>query len=384
MDLHGERGFRILWYYPRPHSGPDPVIELIVASGHEVIVQSQRSFKGSILPSAGFGYEQIPELPEVGYLRGLQVGVVARRFQILQRQIMKVYRILRINPDIVYFYHLEPELDWLTCRLIRLLSKVRIVGVVHDVRPHVSRFRPRLEKFVWKLGYNQNCVHHLVVFHDILRDQLIDEFDVDPARISTVPIMVAQPETPNRRCHRGPFQVLVLGTLREDKGLEQLISAICAAPVSTDVRYVIAGSGPAHLENLAEDLATCRSDVSVELGIYTAEREKELLTTSDLLVLPYTTFHSQSGILADGYRYGLPLLVTDVGAMGPTVRRDGTGWVVPPGDAVALRNALDHIATVHGDYYQKQAAIVRASARHAPATVAKGLNEAFSRCIIDR
>ena len=35
-----------------------------------------------------------------------------------------------------------------------------------------------------------------------------------------------------------------------------------------------------------------------------------------------------------------PVVVTDVGALGSTVRADRTGWVVPPKDAEALSTAL--------------------------------------------
>jgi glycosyltransferase involved in cell wall biosynthesis len=56
--------------------------------------------------------------------------------------------------------------------------------------------------------------------------------------------------------------------------------------------------------------------------------------------LPYTEFHSQSGVLADAYAYRVPLIVSDVGAIGPTVRSDATGIVVAPRDPEALADAI--------------------------------------------
>ena len=47
-------------------------------------------------------------------------------------------------------------------------------------------------------------------------------------------------------------------------------------------------------------------------------------------MLPYTSFASQSAVLQDAYAHRLPLVVSDVGALGETVREDATGWVVRP------------------------------------------------------
>ena len=45
-------------------------------------------------------------------------------------------------------------------------------------------------------------------------------------------------------------------------------------------------------------------------------------------------------MLFDAYECGVPVVVTDVGAIGPTVRADGSGWVVPPDDAHAFAEAV--------------------------------------------
>jgi glycosyltransferase involved in cell wall biosynthesis len=47
-----------------------------------------------------------------------------------------------------------------------------------------------------------------------------------------------------------------------------------------------------------------------------------------------------SAVLADAYSYRLPVVVSDVGPLGETVSTDGTGWVVPRGDATALADAM--------------------------------------------
>jgi glycosyltransferase involved in cell wall biosynthesis len=69
----------------------------------------------------------------------------------------------------------------------------------------------------------------------------------------------------------------------------------------------------------------------------------DLFGQASVVVLPYTAFASQSGVLHDAYAQGRPVIVTDVGALGETVREDGTGLVVPAGDAAALTEAIEQL-----------------------------------------
>ncbi len=78
----------------------------------------------------------------------------------------------------------------------------------------------------------------------------------------------------------------------------------------------------------------------MELGYATADRKRELYADADLVVLPYTSFASQSAVLQDAYAHQVPLVVSDVGALGETVREDRSGWVVEPGDAAMLAETL--------------------------------------------
>jgi len=70
-----------------------------------------------------------------------------------------------------------------------------------------------------------------------------------------------------------------------------------------------------------------------------------LLKSSSLVVLPYSSFAAQSGVLHDALAQGLPVVVTDVGALGQSVRSWGIGQVVPPDDSGALADAIREILT---------------------------------------
>ena len=75
--------------------------------------------------------------------------------------------------------------------------------------------------------------------------------------------------------------------------------------------------------------------VTAEIGYVSPARATELYCSSSLVVLPYVWFAAQSGVLREAYAFGVPVVVTDVGALGQAVREEGTGWVVAPDDPLA-------------------------------------------------
>jgi glycosyltransferase involved in cell wall biosynthesis len=83
-----------------------------------------------------------------------------------------------------------------------------------------------------------------------------------------------------------------------------------------------------------------------------------LFEQSSLVILPYTSFAAQSGILHDALAHKLPVVVTDVGALGESVRHWGIGQVVPPNDDVALTGAIREMLTPHR-YAEASAAVDR-------------------------
>jgi glycosyltransferase involved in cell wall biosynthesis len=61
-----------------------------------------------------------------------------------------------------------------------------------------------------------------------------------------------------------------------------------------------------------------------------------LFAKSSLLVLPYVNFNAQSGVLHDALAWGLPVVGTDVGAIGTSIREWRIGEVVAPNNAEQL------------------------------------------------
>src|SRR5262249_8338267 len=64
-----------------------------------------------------------------------------------------------------------------------------------------------------------------------------------------------------------------------------------------------------------------------------------LFKAADVVVLPYRSA-TQSGVTHVAYALGVPVILTDVGGLGETVRGEETGLVVPPEDPAALADAV--------------------------------------------
>jgi glycosyltransferase involved in cell wall biosynthesis len=212
---------------------------------------------------------------------------------------------------------------------------------VHDVRPHVRSVPARVERALLRRLYREDCAGELIAYSHLLKDELVADYGVESERVHVIPHPLDASDLRRHDVSRPPRPlVLLFGALRPNKGLPVLLAALEQLPADPGFDVVVAGAGDAttceELTRAAERLTY----FSVELGFVDRARKAELHNQASLVVMPYTEFHSFSGVLADAYSYRLPVVVSDVGSLGQTVASDGTGWVVPKGDATALSEAL--------------------------------------------
>ena len=128
-------------------------------------------------------------------------------------------------------------------------------------------------------------------------------------------------------------------------------------------------------------MADRRPDVSAEVAHVSDARRLELFGLADFVVLPYTTFASQSGVVADAYQSVTPMLVSDVGALGPTVRDDQSGWVVPPSQAARLAETILQVLEQPSELGAKRQAIVAVAPHYDYATVGCELRRIYQEVL---
>jgi glycosyltransferase involved in cell wall biosynthesis len=152
--------------------------------------------------------------------------------------------------------------------------------------------------------------------------------------------------------------LLFFGVIRRNKGLPTLLRAM---EELTDCTLTVAGSpnDPRYQEQvraMVERLPSGRVEL-IDRFVEDDEMAR-LFSHSSLVILPYTFFSAQSGVLHDALAYGLPIVATDVGSLGESVRQWGIGRVVPPNDDVALAGAIREMLTP-SRYQQASTAVER-------------------------
>lgn len=367
---------RILWYWPHPHAAPNPLALHTLRSGDALTVQALPSHRGRTFGTFS-EYEVVRDLPDptvaVSGMRRtarpltLAVGRArARRAQ------------LRRGFDLLHVQLLTHETDWLDLRT--LPRRPAVLSMVHDVVPHTpSVLGARVDRALLRRLYDERCTGELLVYHRVLREQLVGEFAVAPERVHVVPhpldgsdLRIAV-EPPGR-----PY-VLFFGTLRANKGIDDLLAAVTAICHDPGFDVVVAGEGPPELEDRVVRAAERCAHLRFEAGYATADRKRELFSGASAVVLPYTSFASQSGVLADAYAFRVPAIVADVGALGATVRDDGTGWVVPAPGADALGDTLTAAVRELAGGRDFADPLAAAAARHDHAAVGAELRMVYDR-----
>ena len=152
------------------------------------------------------------------------------------------------------------------------------------------------------------------------------------------------------------LKILSVGRLVQKKGFDILLNALISLgeKEGPSIELVLAGDGPmrVELESLASRLP---SSVQVEfLGETTNNRVMELMTSADLFVLPCS-------VTPSGDRDGIPVVLMEAMACGrcvvsgdlETIREliehDVSGILFPPGDSVALEEALTRLQSDPAD-----------------------------------
>ncbi len=236
--------------------------------------------------------------------------------------------------------------------LQRVRKRARVVTILHNVVPHESY---PLGRYFTREALRRS--HGFVAQSEQVRQELLALLPrTAPGAVITAPHPVYDFGVPGRprksrteaRAALGlPHDahiVLYFGFIKPYKGVPHLIDAapLLRARYGRDgVRVLIVGDiyGDAlpYRERIA---ASGAADVIDLVDRYVPDDQiEDYFQAADLVVLPYVSA-TQSGIVQIAYNYDRPVVTTRVGGL-PEVVKDGeTGFIVPPGDAGALAQAV--------------------------------------------
>jgi glycosyltransferase involved in cell wall biosynthesis len=313
------------------------------------------------LVTSRFAYGAVPRgdgyaIQERFYRRGAgRPGSRARAAARLAQHVpgMLGYRRAAREADVVHFQWLAAQpLD------VHLLPRGRpIVLTAHDVLPREPR---RGQLSAQRRLYER--VDAVVVHSEHGRARLTGELGVDPAKVHVIPhgafehlraVPDERPLPPELAAVRGPV-VLCFGLVRPYKGVDVLLEAWRG--VQGAELWVV---GMPRMDMAALRASAPSSVRFVERFVADAE-VAALFRRADLVVLPYREI-DQSGVLFTALAFGRPLVLSDVGGFAE-VAATGAARLVPPGDPVALRAALQALLADPAARERLAAASARAAA----------------------
>ncbi len=224
------------------------------------------------------------------------------------------------KPDVLHAQWLAaPEVDtWL------LHTRAPLVFTAHDLLPRRTAPKTR----AWRRLFGR---FDAVVTHSENGRRTLVDFGVEETKLRVIPHPVFRSDP--ARSDNGST-VLVLGTLREYKGVPDAVRAVRALP---DARLLVAGDPRIPLGELR---AEAGQQAEWRLGYLPAVELERALGEATVALFPYRAELDQSGALLSALGAGVPAVVYDVGGLGEVVRAYGAGRVVPAGDVDALTAAL--------------------------------------------
>jgi glycosyltransferase involved in cell wall biosynthesis len=144
----------------------------------------------------------------------------------------------------------------------------------------------------------------------------------------------------------GEFLFLSVGRLEANKGLDVLAEALALASTagrslaSTAWRWAIVGAGP--FRRVLERRIR-KAGLTDRVLLVGRAGERDLhgwYEAADLFVHP-TRYEGSSLVTLEAMAHRRPVIATRAGGLPDKVKPGVTGWLVPPGDAVALASAID-------------------------------------------
>jgi glycosyltransferase involved in cell wall biosynthesis len=145
----------------------------------------------------------------------------------------------------------------------------------------------------------------------------------------------------------GPLRMTTVSRLNFVKGHRHALAAMrLALDAGSDVRFTIAGEGPARKDIEADIERLGLGDRVVLTGTLSEEEVKKLLIDSDVFILPSIGLGEASPVaVKEAMACGLPVICSIIGGTPDLITSGVDGILVKQGDEPAIAAALVHLAT---------------------------------------
>ncbi|MDD2526937.1 MAG: glycosyltransferase family 4 protein [Lentimicrobiaceae bacterium] len=267
------------------------------------------------------------------------------------KNIIRFYRLqlgylIKSKPGIVHFQWLNRQLfaDRIIIPLVARLFGHKMVLTVHNIN---TASRDEHDSIINRISLRilYHLCHHLIVHTPGSRDELIEHFSIDPAKIDVIrhgtnnKVQITRLTSPEARnilnLSANSRVVLFFGNIDHYKGLDIILDSLKQLPADFCQNLTLIIAGQAKSKEYDEFIKKKISDVSDSVHVniiqkltFIPDEDIEIyFKAADCIVLPYRKIY-QSGIIFMAYAFGLPILASDTGNFRNDIPENKCGYIV--------------------------------------------------------
>jgi glycosyltransferase involved in cell wall biosynthesis len=234
----------------------------------------------------------------------------------------------------------------------KLLGK-KVVWTAHNIYKEERDGYASPVRF-WSLKVLYRTVDRIIVHTQGMKQELCRRFSVDPAKVHVIPhgvnnrVAVTGLSREEARRRLGipadANMLLFFGYVDRYKGVDLLLESFALLSREDQaLRLVIAGMpkrGAAAAEEVRQQIQQLGlTNVRADLQFIPTEEVEAYFTAADCLVMPYRRIF-QSGVIFLAWRFGLPIVATDVATLREDVRDGDTGFTAKENTAEGFADAV--------------------------------------------
>lgn len=242
-----------------------------------------------------------------------------------------------IKPDAVlvtwWTLFWQPWLAFIAMMLRK--NNIRVIFICHNLYDHDSKKIIRtLSKFFIKQA-DAYIVHNTDEFDEIT-DSLPNKRSVKLLHpVSNTKEAVAHDDLTKR----GRLELLFFGIIRPYKGLDVLLDALKRLN-DKDLYISIVGEPWTDKNELKDKISNMRiPNVDTNLRFVSDKEASEYFQRTDIVILPYLTA-TGSGVAAQAFEYGKPVVASRAGGFKDIVTEGKTGWLFEAGNSRQLAKII--------------------------------------------
>lgn len=246
--------------------------------------------------------------------------------------------------------------------LLALRQKVPVVTTFHEVHTETATIREKVLGFIQKriTGKADSAIAHTAQQKEFLHMKY--------GKKEAYFVRMGLSLNPMHKLR--DRSILFFGMLNYGKGAEYLIRAMNELP---DFKLTVAGKAISQdYEQLIKETAAENKLGNVKLDIRWVPEDvkKKYLEETDIMAFPYIWAPYQSAAMHNAFSYGIPVVVTDAGAIGEVVKEFRCGRVVEQRSPKALAAGIKGVLGSYDIYqhgigkYREEATWEKTAQRH--------------------